>query len=1034
MNFLQTLRRLRPFHLFMFAACLTASPCVSGAADYRGTSALLDELSKQVTPPPKPSTGKALSSEISEFKEHGADLAPDKATQEWLRLVQKFHDSIKQGPLKGSDRPVRSSDLIAALPPPASWDTLSREIDKTQRSGKPAPFGSTLKLLGHLLIAAENQQWDDLHQLELTSAIIAGRSNNSLVSITKALTAQSSDPGRVVAGAEQEIAGLEKGGNGGALEIPDLVTLAGRDKAQSLLRRALVIPNMYRIEVAGDETKKLAREVSVEVIDHLSRPPWELVNSLDATQLYEALDKKFPAPKDGPGDDSYSRREATLYYFLGLIAAHRPEDATRVAMIVNQRSAETDGYIYLPWQSIESLDRSGYHQDLFNFLTRLLTDRPEIAMWDNYISIAARLEKSDEALALVRSKVNDQTLPPNVRNDMKGHLSQALLAADQVEEGVATLREIIASEATESDAAFKKFAAITERKEAEKQSSQTERAVERLGDHAVKLAQIGQLLSKKEWIEEGSAAARKAALQLCHPEFTSGYRRDSLVSKVADLMVELGRGPDAEELFQQDMLTNAKIVPQRQYYSPRTSNKALLGLVALYSQAERWDDIVQLLERAPQWGVSDLVQVAGETPDSGSWHQVQVPIGVDVAKALAGKGRRAEARKVLDTTMDLKNGSDREYELLLKLGGPDVMDRLDLLFRRDQFEERPLIWKAHLLRAAHHLDEAEKTVRAAIAIDPSDGEEGPGDRMRAYAVLADIMADKGDTAQANTLREAVKAIRISEEGDRFYEAGLLTRGVRLYQEALGHFADAYCVQSRLALRLSEMGRNDEAEQHYQRAYELMPDSFGRMESHCFGCEGAFRGRRAQSTAEKVFTALAAKTPDKPQIYYLLGYLREQQERYVEALPFYRKAVALDPDYLNAWKHIHDLRNHIALPIADRDAAVLNLLRLDPQSKHEDAKLDQVRDLRALWNGTAAAARLRPVLPASIYPLPASTAALNRAKAQKERLPDSESVVYYYGEAGLRTTTGTFTPGEVVARQKAVAAVASLLNTSAALSP
>jgi len=705
-------------------------------------------------------------------------------------------------------------------------------------------------------------------------------------------------------------------------------------------------------------------------------------------------------------------------------------------MTVNERSAETDGSLYLPWQSIEALDQSGYHQDLFNFLTHLLTDHPEIAMWDNYISIAARLEKSDEALALVRAKVNDQTLPPNVRNDMKGHLSQALLAADQVDEGVATLREIIAAEAGESEAAFKRLVATTgtDLKEAEKQSSSTERIVGRFGDHAVKLARIGQLLSRKDWVEEGSAAARKAALQLCHPEFASGYRRDSLVSKVADLMLEIGRGPDGEELFQQDMLTNAKIVPRHQYYLPRTSNKALLGLVALYSQAERWDDVIQLLERAPQWGVTDLVQIVGEAPDSGSWHEVQVPIGVDVAKALAGKGRSAEARKVLDTTMDLKNGSDREYELLLKLGGTDVMERLDLLFRRDQFEERPLIWKAHLLRMAHQLDEAEKTVRAAIAIDPSDGEEGPGDRMRAYAVLADVMADKGDTTQANTLREAVKAIRISEEGDRFYEAGLLTRGVKLYKEALGHFADAYCVQSRLALRLSELGRNDEAEQHYQRAYELMPDSFGRMESHCFGCEGAFRGKRAQSTAEKVFTALAAKTPNKPQIYYLLGYLREQQQRYVEALPFYRKAVALDPDYLNAWKHIHDLREHIALPIADRDAAALNLLRLDPQSKHEDPKLDQVRDLRALWEGTAVAAKVRLVLPASIYPLPASTAALNQAKAQNERLQNSESAVYYYGDSGLGTVKGPFTPGEVIARQKAVAAVAVLLTTSVAISP
>jgi hypothetical protein len=52
---------------------------------------------------------------------------------------------------------------------------------------------------------------------------------------------------------------------------------------------------------------------------------------------------------------------------------------------------------------------------------------------------------------------------------------------------------------------------------------------------------------------------------------------------------------------------------------------------------------------------------------------------------------------------------------------------------------------------------------------------------------------------------------------------------------------------------------------------MMPDSFGRVESHCFGCERAFDGERAQSIAERVFTGIAAKRPDNPQVHYLLGY-------------------------------------------------------------------------------------------------------------------------------------------------------------------
>ena len=95
---------------------------------------------------------------------------------------------------------------------------------------------------------------------------------------------------------------------------------------------------------------------------------------------------------------------------------------------------------------------------------------------------------------------------------------------------------------------------------------------------------------------------------------------------------------------------------------------------------------------------------------------------------------------------------------------------------------------------------------------------------------------------------------------------------------------------------------NEAEEHYRRAYELMPDSFGRVESHCFGCEGVFNSSLGKDTAEHVFTSLVEKTPEKPQVHYLTGYLRQNQGRLPEALEHFRKAVARDPDALNACKN------------------------------------------------------------------------------------------------------------------------------------
>src|SRR5205807_2349007 len=140
--------------------------------------------------------------------------------------------------------------------------------------------------------------------------------------------------------------------------------------------------------------------------------------------------------------------------------------------------------------------------------------------------------------------------------------------------------------------------------------------------------------------------------------------------------------------------------------------------------------------------------------------------------------------------------------LLIELEPTNSVNRLDQLFARDAFEERPLIWKAHWLRTHGQFETAEEAARRAISIDPSDGEEGPGDRMRAYAELAEIRAARGDAKEAEFFRGAVAAIRESELADRFHAAGLLKRAVKMYEDSLKHFADAYCIQSRLAIQLA----------------------------------------------------------------------------------------------------------------------------------------------------------------------------------------------------------------------------------------
>jgi tetratricopeptide (TPR) repeat protein len=339
-------------------------------------------------------------------------------------------------------------------------------------------------------------------------------------------------------------------------------------------------------------------------------------------------------------------------------------------------------------------------------------------------------------------------------------------------------------------------------------------------------------------------------------------------------------------------------------------------------------------------------------------------------KAAGNAGGAAAAAR--DVVMQLPR-HDPAYQLWVELAGESAIAELDRMAAADPFEERPLVWKAVALSRAGQHAAAEESVRRAIAIDPSDGEQGVNDRLRAYAVLADVLEAKGDGKSAQGYRRAVAAIRMSEQADELHKLGLYQRAFAGYRAALAEFSDAYCIQSRLAVQLGKLGFHEEALKHYRRAFELMPDSFGRVESHCFGCESVFAGPTAQSVAEEVFSGLLKADTIKPQVPYMLGYLRKSQGRYDEAVTLFRRAIAQDALYLNAWRQLSDLSEKTYVDPAERDIARLRLFELDPHQRHVRYQLDEVGDLPGLWRAVTAfhATRAKPAKPAPIYPLAAN---------------------------------------------------------------
>lgn len=995
--------------------------------DFLGTEGFLrtvqDRLAKPATQADQPDAYSQLRADLKAFSTSATNLPPAEAAQRWLAFVDRA--AKIQPSLMGfspSVNPINADDLLSALPPPTAWNDLAKAV-----AARPAAKGGAeIREVGLRLLVTTLTGDIEGRKSAITNLQAQARTANTsesylyrslLQQIRETMLAQAEDPAAILNSLEYQLANSNARGRQN-LRVPDLVSQLGAAKAEAFLRKALVQPGVTLRFDSANATSRLAQKLALELMPQLKTVQWGLVNSLDSIALYEAMDKQFPDEKkpdpDIPGipelpdisfDSGFGGSEkvaAQTYYLLGLISHDRAKDAVAIA-----KKLGGGNNVFLPEPAFRQMEQAGYTEALDEFFYELLTQDPTLSFWNDYVQLAAKAGKTERMLTLVRAAAARQDLPAKNKAAIRGTLFKALLAADDVDEGVQEMRRLIALDPTGNN--------------------------ESAGQLGIMLAQLGVLLQKPDLTSEGIEAARKWLAKSAGNNDSARWESPIVLSSLVKLLQEQQRGPEAEAILAEALATAVKASPSENNWSGNDAPRQILtDLAALYHQAGRPADVVALLKQSPYWGAKDFSELldaqSGEDAvavmnlHSGS---AALTLPYIAASAFAATGQREQALKLTDALLQQAPGSDRGYELLLALDPTNALTKLDALFARDQFEERPLIWKAKLLQQQGQSEAAEKVVRQAIAIDPSDGEEGRGDRMRAYSVLAEIRAARGDNKEADFYREVVRAIRLSENADQCYLAGLLKRAVAMYEDALTHFSDAYCIQSRLARQLSALGENEAAEEHYRRAFELMPDSFGRVESHCFGCEQAFAGERAQGIAEKVFTKIAAERPDKPQVHYLLGYLREEEERFNEASTNYLTAVRLDPEYLNAWVRLNGISEHILLPAKTRDEIALNILRLDPLRRHAYSTFGNVSDLAKLWNAVTSATQHAPPMISDLLALPAS-----EAEMKKKTGTAAEESAANQVRQQLEAMRGALTPAHAVAENPFVQMAGNLLTTSA----
>jgi tetratricopeptide (TPR) repeat protein len=983
--------------LFGFAISgqsLSAADALQGAiAILRQTEVVGTETKKESSP------AKKLLAEIKAFPDRAATIQPADAAAEWLRLVDAVDKMSEEGEASGGMDPywfkLSMPELVAALPPPETWKELARQIESRPKpSGKKAIGHLGLRLLANILIR------DRTAQLKVLAEYHAAEASKSTDGrYRRAESPQFSffrfygDTNASFALFEDQLARAEKANGAAAryvsLSVPDLSVFAEGGKQDALLRRILLLEseNVYFSDRAEkrDLTTARAREIALEMIDKLPHAWWQLCESTDAVELFEAFEKKFSGKTQGAStakqkaedllknienisDPAELRAQmealqsnaggnfgkgerrgevAKIYYLGGLVLRGRTGDAARVARTLDRRYDAP-----FPTELLEAISKAGKNAELDEFLYQLLKSDAALPYWNSYIAVSAMADKTSRMLELVRTASEKAAKEDENAPKFQTLLVKALLAADELTAAAAELG--------------KSSKPVSRLDRYEYRSSPASRATS--------LARLGLITGNTNWLEEGISKGRTELEKQITPESFHDYG-DS--KDYAELLIDSGRYSEAEAF-----LGNALTRWRRMTETGGGSENAapiLTQLARLYHRSNRPQDVLEILEKAPWWGVGDLGRMRENVLEEPylehgkNKHASGDSLAYFAAHSLIKTGRRDEGRRIAEEMIRLRNGYDPAYELLIELDGEAAIGRLDELFAKDPFEERPLIWKAELLRRAARFEQAENVVRQAIRIDPSDGEQGAGRRMRVYSVLADIREARGDAKEAALFRGAVRAIRMAEQADVLHEAGLLARAVRLYKNSLEQFADAYCIQSRLAVQLASLGRHDEALKHYQRAFELMPDSFGRMESHCFGCEGTFSSKTAQGVAETTFQRLLLLTPDKPQLHYLMGYLRSTQGRHKEASVHYRKAVSLDRDYLNAWQKLAEMERSIGIASADAERAAINILRLDPLSRHSHVDTLLVENVADLWRAVTTAARWSGDVKTSsaLFPLTAS---------------------------------------------------------------
>ena len=770
---------VRPFVLALIG-CLVAT---GHAQSYLGAEGALKAIkSRSAVAPKRPDPAVGLRRAIDAYKHRARGLSPVQSAQQWLALASPTAPSEAIWALeRRRSGPGDSSfaKVMSALPSPAVWPELERQLRGRVSGSKRAAKDLALLALVETLRGERTQARAHLDQLKTLS--LEQQVLRSHVLVDLAMIGEDKDQ---IADAYRKQAitlslPTEASSSDRTMELPDLAVMLGPNRARVLLGDIFRTFNGEVVINGGASFKKMAREKALVEVAKLKHPQWNLAIDVEGGPLFEALHKRFPDSNSGIqqnrdwANDSYSA--AATRYTAYLIANHRAADAAAFAK--NQESPYWFGGRIVD-EEVDLLKNRAVVQDYVQFLETLISGSTDGLVIRDYVEFCDAVGQSEHANRFVAG------LPAAKRVGLRDAWERTLdelMAKDNVEEAGRLLQKVV-EEPPDPKSNLSGYAAS-------------------------RLADIGHFLHRQDYVDLAFSAGERA-FRSEHFAFINGW--------VCLVLAKDHRGPEAERLLADVLQWEAHDSGQ----SPPGGKEELECLVQVYAGAQRYEDVLALLEGAPNWGVSDVAFF-------DNLRKRQNSVVFICAQALAAVGRRKEALHVLRFVLQSQSDLDQAYELLLKLDPDGAGPLLDTMHRVSPTATRPLMWKAELLRRKGRLADAEMSVRQAIALDPQDTQAWESStRFQAWAILAGV-----ERAQGKVEAALIHQRKFDSPGKYFTNNGsdvytLDIRGPATRLKALADNPDDFSLMFAVASDLNRAGKRDEAKARILEACRLLPSNIG----------------------------------------------------------------------------------------------------------------------------------------------------------------------------------------------------------------